>query len=425
MSGSSDSRGEEPPEKEPPPPRAPAAAASGDVAQQALQFLVLLGKGTLGVSGVVVVGLLVQAGHLRMLGLPLFPMSTLAYLQLAIDFFVDTARTSVSHPWLLIGCVVGGLIVAYVSLLPERQASGRESTLRRWMHHPLPYLICLAAMVGGGGLLLAHSTAALTGPRSTNLLWPLAQESLADGRPLKERPGAWAVLLHDSQIRWCLLNRGRADVRDPDLAGAELTECDVLEARHATASLEAYYAKLVGVTALMLLLYAATRGARRRLTTSLADRANPDRSSLLLAADILLEIPALIVIGLLLIALPADYGALLMPTTRPLVCMRKDGAESDSAFLMSPAASDAKSVCVLNVQNVDNSVYSCTLEAHSFDPQAGMRVTDYRDILQVAQERMATARAEAASEQQPAQAQTTADLQDAGKAQAAPAPVAR
>jgi len=361
------------PHPPPPAPPEPSPETGSYIAKYAVQFLAIVGGGGVGIVGVVAaVGLLAHNGHLAMLGLPHFPMSPGAYSQLALEFFTYSLHVAVSYPLLSVGWLIATLLlVAVVAAYPwlcRRGYLRSDGATCRYTHSPVLHLLCFFVVVVAGGQLLRLSTTALTG-KSTGLIWAIYSDP---DKALGQKPTGGR--LSDANIRWCVFHRSGADDANRRLARRRL---------------EDYYSRLVGGTGLVLLLFVATQRGRRRLAARPAEQGSYDPPGLLAAADIMLEVPAVVILTLLLIALPANYGALMMPTTYPTAQIVEENAAAEeipvSGFLLSPPTSDAKSVCLLDLAMIpisrDEAAMQWALRTRRLDPPWQIELQGYSDIL--------------------------------------------
>jgi hypothetical protein len=302
--------------------------------------------GASAVVGVVVaVGIIAHAAHLRMLGLPFFALPRATYPMIALDFVVSTLVQAVAAAGLVgatLFILCGAVLVAALTWLDSREPARRTSWADWWIRWRAgAYAGMTLLMLFLGALLAARAGTALGG-RSVGLLWSIHEAPTTSATSISRLSWRRLALAEytDADIRLWLLTRWKSD-----------------EAR---ANLERHYGVLaLGTIVLLLWTILARRWRASMRPETPSSRPAAGSPSALMAADVAFEVPAGILLLLLLLLLPANYGAVMREPVYPkaMFCreadrgpscpIQKNGIRSVTAYVLSPAESDADTVTVL------------------------------------------------------------------------------
>lgn len=287
-----------------------------------LALITLVGGSGVGVGAVwAAAGVLAHGAHLRMLGVPYFGLTPTAYSQLSLSFLSDSCLAVATYKplqlvWL--GAVLC-LVLLFASPRKVRRWWNSRSEADRRTDRLHLYILLMLVVIVGGMAGLALSAQALRG-EARSVLWAVYGEDLDSKGRL--RPSLFPFL-SSKDVRWCLLHHSgdtgqafldlypslsRIIIRRCLLRGSDLEAQGFLLRRH--------YSALLSVALLLLLVYLAALQIR---APSLTCPTLPEefRAPAHSAVDVMLALPATVILFLLLMMLPANYGAICQSAVCP------------------------------------------------------------------------------------------------------------
>jgi len=292
-----------------------------------------------------------------MLGVPYFPLSPASYGRVAIEFVVNSFWKAIwakELSWVLAG-ILTALLLLVLAWLPTSKRKGAAEGLRSYRSHaPRLYALGMLLAVALGGWLVARAGNACLGRNVVGLLWVFTGSEL----PLKTGPGRPAdrqrvTGLCSEQIRWCLFYRNYSGSEDADEDLGTIREL-------AGSCLDYHYGFLVRGTLILLVWVVLARWVRAAAVKVNEQTPHQEWAPLLLLADTLLGVPLAIIVVILLLLLPANYGVVVREPVYPVAFVPSDPrmglcektrpddlSETDRVYVLSQPDHDAQSVCLV------------------------------------------------------------------------------